>query len=709
MKVLVVGAERFMGIHAITRLYRDHYRVVGVYRTDEPQYTAKVPHSKYVVRDNRSLKEVFYSEKPDVVVYTDLRQIHNTEESVAKISEISTLAELSVTYETSRFIYLSHISVYGDEIAFEVQPPVALELAAKTHLVCEQILASFRPSNRFFNIILRLPQVSGVYETLDQASVVYRMVEEQFSDGKIQHGVFDSQYLITSGDVSEAIVRSMNDSVDGIFNIVPATKTPGYEVANEIARELRRRGLAFVEPISIYLDTQMSHSLQHFGQKAAMQMGLVLRNQLSSLVNDVIAWHQNPQRIHNQVERTRKSIDSGLLRTLENIALFAIMAGVTYWQTGSNDVFVNQYLTIYLIFVSIVLGINQGIFAAILVSLYYMFHSLASGYSLVATFSNVNILLQMVQALVIAMSIGYVLERKNFTIEEKERTIEELSKETQILQQINHDLGQIKMEQETRILKYETGLGKLYASIKSLNSLSQQDIFWGTLTSIRNLTDEQNISLYIRQPNSHYMRRLVFIGEQPKLFSKSYNINENDVLKDIVLNDRFYTNQYLNPNMPSVILPIKVENQVTVLVIIENMAFEKLTLYYMNVLHITKDLLDDAYRNAHIYETLSSQNTYEENSPIMKQEAFEKYLAFAQKGFESSGIEYTILELPSGNSVETLDMACNARKFLRDTDEIGRLRSHSVAIVLLSTGIKDAKKVIERLAKNGITTKIMTS
>ena len=262
------------------------------------------------------------------------------------------------------------------------------------------------------------------------------------------------------------------------------------------------------------------------------------------------------------------------------------------------------------------------------------------------------------------------------------------------------------MEQETRILKYESGLGKLYASIKSLNSLSQQDIFWGTLTSIRDLTDEPNISLFVRQPGSNFMRRLLYIGEQPAKFHKSYNITENSVLLDIVQNNRFYTNQYLNPDMPSVILPISVNNHVTVLVMIENMAFDKLTLYYMNVLHITKDLLDDAYRNAHIYETLMDQYTFEGSSDIMKAENFQKVISFAKKGWENSGIEYTVLQILATDQ-EMVETAAKTRRFLRDTDEIGRLSTGGVGALLLTTSPSEATIVVERLQKAGIESQIL--
>jgi len=707
MKIMVIGAERFLGIHSIIRFYRDHYRVVGVYQNKQPEHSANVPHSKYVSSDLRSLKDIFAAEKPEVILYADCKEVLTIEDSIKKVTEVTALAELSVLHETAKIIYLSNVSVYGEGLKAETEEVEPLSIDARTHVLCEQAFLSFRPKDRFFNIFLRLPMVTGEYETLDSSTVVFEMVEQALLEGKIQLGLHGFHYLVAAGDVVEAIVRSLNDSIEGVYNIVPANPISGEELANEIYRELHSKGLIFARPSKVLIGRNKSgEEPTHYGLKAAMELGLVLRRNVAVMIESTVQWHQDSRRVKKAIVKRERASHTGFWRTIENLALFSALAYLTYWQTGYSDTFITQYLTIYLIFISIVFGINQGIFSAILVSGYYVINSLLDGYSIVATFSNVNVLLQMVQALVIAMSIGYVLERKNFAIHERQLQIEDLSKELEIMRQINSDLGQIKMEQETRILKYESGLGKLYASIKSLNSLSQQDIFWGTLTSIRDLTDEPNISLFVRQPGSNFMRRLLYIGEQPTKFTKSYNITENSVLLDIVQNNRFYTNQYLNPDMPSVILPIAVNNHVTVLVMIENIAFDKLTLYYMNVLHITKDLLDDAYRNAHIYETLMDQYTFEGSSDIMKAENFQKVISFAQKGWENSGIEYTVLQILATDQ-EMVETAAKTRRFLRDTDEIGRLSTGGVGALLLTTSPSEATIVVERLRKAGIESQIL--
>jgi len=271
MKIMVMGAERFLGIPSITRLYRDNFRVVGVYQTKEPEFVAKVPHAKYVSTDFRSLKDIFAAEKPDVLLYADCKEVLTIQDSIAKVTEITALAELSVLHGTAKVIYLSDISVYGEHIKTEAEATDPQNINARTHVLCEQALSSFRPSDRFFNVFLRLPSVCGEYETLDRTTVVFRMVDETLKEGKIQSGLHGDHYLVAAGDVIEAIIRSLSESADGIYNIVASTPVSGEELANEVYRELHRKGLRSSQPVKIIQGRPENTGERiHFGQKAAI-------------------------------------------------------------------------------------------------------------------------------------------------------------------------------------------------------------------------------------------------------------------------------------------------------------------------------------------------------------------------------------------------------------------------------------------------------
>ncbi len=708
MKVMIIGAESFLGIQAITRFYREHYRVVGVYQSNETRYFSSVPHSKYVCNNTNSFHDLFISEKPDILVYTRINKVDNLEDVKEKVNEMTTLAELSNQFQTRKFIYLSGMDVYGEQAKTEDAQPEPISINGKTHWLCENTVRSFRTSAQLFNVFLRLPEVSGLYDTLDHLSVVFQMIDQAKQNSKITTGLEESYYLLDAGDAVEAILCSVNDSVDGIYNITTEIPISGIGLAAAIAMELPdQEGQAVLSALPVEIGLETTNKRQILGRKANLEMGFIIRRDTTAVIQACLAWYRDFAQTAVTEKPRRKRQNGALFRTIENTVIFLLLAFLTHIQSGYTDMLSTQYLTIYIILVSVSFGISQGIVAAVLVSGYYVFESVSAGYSLTATFSNLNVLLQMVQNLVIAMCIGYVFERKNYTIEEKERRIELLDRQISDLRQINNDLGRIKNEQETRILKYESGLGKLYASIKELNTLSKQDVFWGTLTMIRDITGEKNISLYLRQPDSNYMRQFLFTGQTPKKFPKSVNILSNEALFEIVQNNLFYTNNYLNPNMPSVILPIAINQSVVVLVMIEDMKFEKLTLYSMNILHIVKDLLNDVYRNANIYENLVSQFAFEGSTNIMLAKELQKAIQFAQRGFENSGIEFVMIEFLADETQEMSEVTKKARRFLRDTDEIGRLPAGGVGALLLNTSSKDAENVLERLKKNEITAKII--
>ena len=704
MKVLVYGAQSFLGIHIIERFYKENYRVVGIYNDKAPRFSANIPHSKYVCTSTDRIRNVFKAENPDVVIYAKTEKVHTLQEAQRKIDEVTALADCSFSYHTGKFIYLSGVDVYNENSTNENEAPMPAELNARTHLLCEQCLFCFRTESDFSNVSLRLCDTCGYYETLENTSMVYNMINEAVKSGRITTGVYKNHVLLSAGDAVDAVVRSISDNVNGIYNITPKNITPGHVIANEIYREM-----SIDNSVSSFDDsfaTAKNAPLPSHG-KASAEMGYISLTQTIPLIADSCSWYKKITAVIDKSSREKKRKTHLIFQVIESIAVFLLFAFITLQQENPAGLLSVNLLTLYIILTSTYFGISHGIFSAILVSGFNIFFSMSNGYSLTATLYNVNVLASIVQNLVIAMGIGYVVERKDFTIEEKEVKIERQKNEMIYLKQINSDLGNIKIEHERRLLKYEYGFGRIYAAIKNLSVLSPNQVFFNTLTAIRDLIEEKNISLYIVQPHSGYIRQFVYIGDKPKKFPKSFRFSDNEEIADIINNNNFYTNNYLNSEMPSAIIPISVDGSVVALVMIENMGFDKLTQYYINILRVTSNLLNDTYSNANIYASLASKFSYEPDSNILTKEEFENAVSLAKKATETSGFEYCLIKLSSASAISDTELAAIAGKHSRSIDEIGRLPDSGIGILLFSTSRNDAKVVMGRLSELKIQSEIL--
>jgi hypothetical protein len=77
-----------------------------------------------------------------------------------------------------------------------------------------------------------------------------------------------------------------------------------------------------------------------------MELGLVLRRNITTMIESTVQWHQDSRRVKKAIVKRERTSHTGFWRTIENLALFSALAYLTYWQTGYSDTFITQYLTI---------------------------------------------------------------------------------------------------------------------------------------------------------------------------------------------------------------------------------------------------------------------------------------------------------------------------------------------------------------------------
>jgi UDP-glucose 4-epimerase len=196
------------------------------------------------------------------------------------------------------------------------------------------------------------------------------------------------------------------------------------------------------------------------------------------------------------------------------VAFFLVFALITYWQAGWSMATSINFMTIYLIITSVILGINYGVVAAFLVSAFNVYSSVANGMRLVTSLYDLNTMLQVVQNFIIGLSIGYVVEQKNLQIEQKGETIAAQASELDYLNTLYDEMGEAKSELEYRLSEYEGSYGKINYIINRLNSLRPEEVFVNSLHVIRELIHEDNLSLYIVDGKMLFLRRIAYIGKE---------------------------------------------------------------------------------------------------------------------------------------------------------------------------------------------------
>jgi hypothetical protein len=149
-------------------------------------------------------------------------------------------------------------------------------------------------------------------------------------------------------------------------------------------------------------------------------------------------------------------------------------------------------------------------------------------------------------------------------------------------------------------------------------------------------------------------------------------------------------------------MPLSVNGSVIALIILDNVTFEKLSLFYTNNLKIAADMLSEAYSNAQVYAKLSTLFMYEDETGILKTTEFEKALQIAKKGEEESKFNYTLLEIKQGSGKTDIEISEILQQGTRNIDEIGRLPNGNIGVILYSTSKENSEIVRTRFEKAGL-------
>ncbi|MEG1742788.1 MAG: NAD(P)-dependent oxidoreductase, partial [Clostridia bacterium] len=324
MKVMVFGADSFLGINIINRFHKEGHSLVGVYQNKHIAEKPSAPHLKYTCSDIDSIKSVFIYERPEIVIYAKTEVTDNVPESRKKVAEVSELSRLSSEYQALKFIYISSTNVYSaKDSTDENDMPHPQTLDAKTNLLCENSLVAYRTDKDLFNVVLRMSDICGEYEYSNAPSVLSRMIAEAIKIGTITTGLNREHALLYVGDAVDAVYRSISDNVDGIYNISPKTAISGPVLAETIYSECQCEN-----PI-VGSTFEIQHIVLPPSEKARNEIGFIELSDTQKLVQKTIEWYKT-EKVKPKKASGKKRKFPAILTFVESAVVFALLAWLEF-------------------------------------------------------------------------------------------------------------------------------------------------------------------------------------------------------------------------------------------------------------------------------------------------------------------------------------------------------------------------------------------
>lgn len=703
MKAMVIGGYSFAGSHISERFYKEGYNVLIADSANFEKYIKpNFPHYFINLSDSSChIERIIKAERPDILVYCIQPNIKTTDDFNAKMALFSKIAEGSVIHSVPKFIMLSTTDIYSfKKRTGEINTSNYNDLSVLFLNSCEELSLKWRGKHNLSTVILRCPQIYGPRQSLkskdDIMVQLLKMIEKKaFEEDR------DKLYaLIYIGDVADAAVKSISDIANGIYNVMPDEAAQYYDIitaASLITGLNLPLELHYTSDAKIEDNTKTKKELNW---TPIVSLGEGIRRTFDWYFNDYKKYLDEMGLKIGKVKAER-NWPSIVIPYLENFALFALMYLLNTIQTGLSI----DFCILYVIIMGIFHGIKHSMIAAVLSSFLVFVSRMATGMDFTSVLYDLNIIFTVVQYLIIGASVGYVVERKNTDIAVKNDSLERLQEDYTYLINLYEETANIKEEFEYRILEYGDSYGRILSIVSMLDSLKPEEIIMNAFTVIKELMKEKNITIYMINNTGTFMRLSGKTGEGFLKLPRSVRLADYPVWEEIIEKREVYTNNNLNPEMPSMVSPIIFDGKIIALIIIADMKFEKLTLYYKNLLKVVSNLISSAISKAQTYERAIISKKFIKDTPIFTVEEFRDLLDVKNELVKKGYSEYTLLRVTNCfDERNKYEVSHKIVKAIRENDQLGIGEDGGLYVLLSGTNETDANVVVERLGKIGIET-----
>ena len=168
------------------------------------------------------------------------------------------------------------------------------------------------------------------------------------------------------------------------------------------------------------------------------------------------------------------------------------------------------------------------------------------------------------------------------------------------------------------------------------------------------------------------------------------------------MNKKMFVNQQLNPNYPSFVVPIFDNDQIIAMVMLNNVSFNKYSLYYQNLLQIVCGLVQSNLVKAYRYTRDGVESSYIDNTIIYKTTKYKEQLAVLEEAHEQMHIPYLLCKVKDSHLYEINGMSNTMKHLLRNSDFVGLNDDGNYYVAFIQTTIDNFDIISKRFSDRGI-------
>lgn len=647
-----------------------------------------------------TFRKVLKSISPDWIVFAGeyyMDSIYQEAEE-ADVALLTRTVQILRELKEAKLILLSSSEVYGmcEGKADERQGLMPVTEKGIRFAREEQILELY---GKQFGLNLTVARSSHLYADRAQEGgkdFLSRAFSNITGEKEVMQIADDSLQPLHVSDFVDGIKRIMDAGKQGIYNVTGShsvSRRHIYEIIEEKMSE--KREVSWLEARG---GTAADNSL--IKKELEWTDFRKLENQLAA---DEIEFVRKKEKR----ERRKKSrFPAALRRTVENAVIFASFFAVCY-VSSSHSLFSRiDWLTIYVILISVYMGIRQSALAVILAGGAYLYLQDLSILEMTNFYSYAGSVLKIMEFVFLGLVVSYTTDMLRENLRDAHRELEMRNEEYDELKKINDENVMIKNEFEGRLLDSKTGFPRLYQVVSRLMVLQPDRIFMEIVHIIAEMLHTDTAAVYLVRENSPYLRLANALNEASVQGGKSWDISGLPQLGACMNAGELYQGNIWEGE-PSVVMPIQYQGKCVAAVLVKSIPYESNTLYYINLLKTLSLLLREAVGRAMDYEKLVQEELYIEETDVMKPEAFRRNVALAREKEEKQLARYCVARITCPGDWK--DGYRVLAEKLRTTDYLGLGEDGSLYVLLNNTEAEDVGFLQKRLKESNIAVTVTTA
>lgn len=717
--VLVVGSYGTFVENLINKLNKEEWRIFTLVSDKFCAKPARVFEQYNFDYTSDSISEVIGSCRPDVILFTGAYDLlyqwrEKTQRADSKnfIVSLNNLLICAKENSVEHFVYLSSECVFEEPSEVNISEDEELTPVSYKGMTIAQGEKMALSFNRLTSMEVSIVRVANLYfipknnkECRDKYT---NMCMKAVSSGRIEINAKEIASPLYIGDAVHAIFLLINahERKYNIYHISAEEAVSELDIAQAIKS-------ASTQPVTIIDQTKgykkrIILSNQRFGEEFSFQVRSSYSNTVPLIVKSI--WkHRNKFSINNKSNKSKSNIANikklfeKILPLFECVIVFFFIISLNSLTTQVSFL---QNVDFYLLFVLLfaaTCGRQMAIFAFALSVVGYCYQQLNTQDGL-KMLLNTNTYMYIVELFIVGITAGHLKEKLTQLQVERDEEIQYLSGRIDEISSINSTNLRIKNYFEELTVNSNESIGWFYDIITNLDSAESGEVMFIAIATLSKIMGTNDVAIY-SVSDDNFCRIITSTTPRGRSLGKSMYIPQYEEIFEPLRSGNIYVNRSMDMRLPSLASALTDTNgSIQFVFLLWDMAYDKMTLYYINTLKVLDKLIYNAVMRSEQYLDLLQHKRYIFGTRILQQYAFEEMLAIYQRACKNKLTEYFMLVIDmEGHTVNEWNKKLN--DLIRQADIIGMLSDEKIGIILTNTNEAEAHSVMFRLQSSGVAVK----